>query len=143
MDELTKKLNLVTHVLDQSAAEHRDAEEQTKAQADAKLAASFGEAASSIGTIMKRIERREKMNQIVEWVREHGTVTHESRDLMCGRVGEAKIRYFPFGSEVNDETPWVGVRGPNDTGRLTPAYYNFGDFKKAVEKINGGEANAG
>ncbi len=78
------------------------------------------------------------MNKIVEWAQEYGEVTHQDKMLVCGRIGEARFRYFPFGSETNDETPWVGVRGPDTKGRLSPAYHTFEDFKKAVEEINGG-----
>ena len=58
MDELEKRLNQVTHALDQSAAENRDAGELKKAEADKKLAQSFGVAAERLGNLFKRIEKR-------------------------------------------------------------------------------------
>jgi len=63
MDELPQKLNLVSHVLDQSAAKHRDADDDEKAEADKKLADSFGVAAERIGNIMRRIEERIQANR--------------------------------------------------------------------------------
>jgi len=63
MDELPKNLNQVSHALDQSAAEHRDAGDNEKAEADKKLADSFGVAAERIGNIVRRIEERIQANR--------------------------------------------------------------------------------
>jgi hypothetical protein len=139
MDELTRMLNLTSHILDQSSAEHRDNQEQMKADADKKLADSLGEAASKIRKLMNRIETRlEFKKDAVDWIREHGEVTHIDRELICGRVGKARIRIFPFGSELDDETPWAAVRGPKNVGTMSPAYFTFQEMKEAVETINGG-----
>jgi len=142
MDELTKQLNLVTHVLDQSAAEHRDEQEQAKSDADQKLAASFGEAASKIGGIMKRIDRRiQLMQDAVEWIREQGAISYEQRDLICGRIGNIVIRIFPFGSEPGDETAWAGVFREGEGARNARACYTLEELQETVEALCDGNGD--
>jgi hypothetical protein len=63
MDELTKQLNFTGHVLDQSAAENRDAGELEEAEADKKLADSFGVAAERIGKIVRNVEEKVQLNR--------------------------------------------------------------------------------
>lgn len=58
MKEIQDKTNQVIHVLDQSAAEHRDDGEQDKAEADKALAESFAETGRKFKEIGDRIERR-------------------------------------------------------------------------------------
>lgn len=63
MKELQDKTNQVIHVLDQSAAKHRDDGEQSKADADKVLAESFAETGRRFKEIMDRIERRVLRNR--------------------------------------------------------------------------------
>lgn len=76
------------------------------------------------------------MKDIITWVKENGIISHEEVDLICAYVGKALIRIFPLGSDTIDKTPWASVRGPNDAGVLTKAYYHLEDFKKSVLEIN-------
>jgi hypothetical protein len=62
MDELPQKVNQVIHVLDQSAAQHRDEGERRKAEADKALAESFARAGVRIGKVLDDIERRIQRN---------------------------------------------------------------------------------
>jgi hypothetical protein len=63
MVEFSEKAYQVIHVLDQSAAKHRDEGEDAKSEADKKLAESFAEAGRKIGAICARIERRIQRNE--------------------------------------------------------------------------------
>lgn len=83
------------------------------------------------------------MDKVIQYIEEHGTISYREIELVCGRVGEARIRLFPFGDSVKDETPYAGVIGPEGTWKRARACFDFEEFKEVVEEINGGEANIG
>ena len=82
------------------------------------------------------------MKDAVEWIREQGTISHEQRDLICGRIGNLVIRIFPFGSEPKDETPWAGVFRKGEGARNARACYTLEELKEVVQEL-GGEPDAG
>ena len=62
-DKLLDKLSEAIHVMDQSAAQNRDAGEDERAEADMKLADSFAGFANAVRPMLQRIEKRIERNQ--------------------------------------------------------------------------------
>jgi len=62
-DELQQRVSQVVHVLDQSAAEHRDDGKQEKAEADKALAESFAEVGRRFKAVADRVARRIRRNE--------------------------------------------------------------------------------